>query len=351
MATAPASPPTPPGPSPYRILEIGLAYFASKALLSAVGLGLFTKLGEGAMTGKELQAALGLADRANPDFFDALLALGFLEREGDGPAARYRNTPDTAAFLVKGEEAYVGGILEMSETRLYDHWGNLTEALQTGNPVNEVRITGGETAFGELYKDPALTESFVEGMAGSLVHNAVALAGAYDFGRYSTLCDIGGSSGVLAIALARRHPHLTIITTDLPQVTPHATRKVAAAGLADRITVKDLDFLKDEFPKVDVITMSQVLHDWNLEHKKHLIRSAYAALPSGGALVVVETLIDDARRKNAFGLLTSLNALIEIGDGFDYTGADFRSWAKEAGFRRTEIVPLTGPSSAIVAYK
>src|SRR5262249_5152178 len=167
------------------ILEIGLAYFASKTLLSAVGLDLFTKLGDSAMTGKELQKALNLSDRANPDFFDALLALGFLEREGDGPAARYRNTPDTLAFLVKGEDAYVGGILEMSETRLYDHWGNLTEALVTGKPVNEVRITGGETAFGELYKDEALVESFVEGMAGSLVHNAAALAEVYDFSRYS----------------------------------------------------------------------------------------------------------------------------------------------------------------------
>jgi len=338
-------------PSPFRILEIGLAYFASKTLLSAVGLELFTKLGEDAKTGKELQQMLGLSDRANPDFFDALLALGFLEREGDGPGARYRNTPDTAAFLTKGQEAYVGGILEMSETRLYDHWGNLTEALQTGKPVNEVRITGGETAFQELYKDEALTESFVEGMAGSLVHNAAALAEKYDFSRYNTLCDIGGSSGVLAIALARRHPHLKITTTDLPQVTPHAKRKIANVGLSDRITVQDLNFLTDEFPKVDVITLSQVLHDWDLPHKLHLIKAAYEALPSGGALVVVETLIDDARRKNAFGLLTSLNALIEIGDGFDYTGADFRKWAKDAGFRRVEVVPLTGPSSAIIAYK
>jgi predicted nicotinamide N-methyase len=239
----------------------------------------------------------------------------------------------------------------MSETRLYNHWANLTEALQTGKPVNEVRITGGEMAFQELYKDEALTESFVEGMAGSLVHNAAALADKYDFSRYHTVCDIGGSSGVLAIALARRHPHLKIITTDLPQVTPHATRKIAGAGLSNRITVQNLNFLTDEFPKVDVITLSQVLHDWDLAHKLHLIKAAYEALPSGGALVVVETLIDDARRKNAFGLLTSLNALIEIGDGFDYTRADFTKWAKDAGFRRIEVVPLTGPSSAIIAYK
>lgn len=338
-------------PSPFRILEIGLAFFASKTLLSAVGLNLFTVLGDKAMTGAELQKALGLHDRANPDFFDALLALGFLEREGDGPSARYRNTPDTAHFLIRGTDTYMGGIFEYSDMRLYKAWGELTEGLRTGKPQNEVKLSTAKGAFAELYKDAARTEQFVEGMAGSLVHNAVALAEKYDFSRYRTLCDIGGSSGVLAIALARRHPHLKIVTTDLPQVTPHAQRKVDKAGLGDRITVQPLDFLKEDFPKVDVITMTQVLHDWNLKHKTHLIKSAYEALPSGGALIAVETLIDDDRRKNLFGLLTSLNALVETGDGFDYTGADFTRWTKEAGFRRTEVIPLTGPTSAIVAYK
>jgi 2-polyprenyl-3-methyl-5-hydroxy-6-metoxy-1,4-benzoquinol methylase len=338
-------------PSPYRILEIGLAFFASKTFLSAVGMQLFTVLGDKAMTGAELQKALGLHDRANPDFFDALLAMGFLEREGDGPTARYRNTPDTAYFLIRGSEAYMGGIFEYSDQRLYKAWGDLSEGLRTGKATNEVKLSTSKGAFNELYKDPQRTEQFVEGMAGSLVHNAHALAEKYEFGRYKTMCDIGGSSGVLAIAVARRHPHLKIITTDLPQVIPHAQRKVDKAGLADRITVHAVDFLKDDFPKVDVITMSQVLHDWNLKHKTQLIKAAYEALPTGGAFISVETLIDDDRRKNMFGLLTSLNALVETGDGFDYTGADFAKWTKEAGFRRTEILPLIGPTSAIIAYK
>lgn len=338
-------------PSPFRILEVGLAFFASRTLLAAVGMQLFTVLGDKALTGQELQKALNLHDRANPDFFDALLALGLLEREGSGPSARYRNTPDTAHFLIRGSETYMGGIFEYSDARLYKAWGELSEALRTGKPQNEVKVSTAKGAFNELYKDAARTEQFVEGMAGSLVHNAIALAERYDFSRYKTMCDIGGSSGVLSIAVARQHPHLSIITTDLPQVTPHAERKVAAAGLASRIAVQPLDFLKEPFPKVDVITMSQVLHDWNLKHKLQLIKSAYEALPSGGAFIAVETLIDDDRRRNLFGLLTSLNALVETGDGFDYTGADFTRWAMDAGFRRTEVIPLIGPTSAIIAYK
>ncbi len=118
-----------------------------------------------------------------------------------------------------------------------------------------------------------------------------------------------------------------------------------------RITAIGGDFFHDDLPKADVVTMGNILHDWNLEKKKVLIAKAYAALPSGGALIAIENVIDDARRENAFGLLMSLNMLIELGDAFDYTGADFRAWCTEAGFARFENIPLAGSSSAAVAYK
>jgi hypothetical protein len=123
------------------------------------------------------------------------------------------------------------------------------------------------------------------------------------------------------------------------------------AGVAARVKAKELDFFAEPLPKSDVVTMGMILHDWNLEQKKHLIRAAYDALPPGGAFVVVENLIDDARRENAFGLMMSLNMLIEFGDAFDFTGADFIGWCREVGFTRFEIIPLAGPASAGVAYK
>ncbi len=97
--------------------------------------------------------------------------------------------------------------------------------------------------------------------------------------------------------------------------------------------------------------MGMILHDWNLEKKKHLIRLAYEALPENGAFVAIENLIDDARRKNVFGLLMSLNMLIEFGDAFDFTGVDFWNWCQEAGFRSYEVLHLAGPCSAAIAYK
>ena len=99
--------------------------------------------------------------------------------------------------------------------------------------------------------------------------------------------------------------------------------------------------------------MGMILHDWNLENKKMLIRKAYDALPEGGVFVAIEAIIDDERRSNAMGLMMSLNMLIEFGanGGFDFTGADFNGWCLEAGFKRTEVMPLAGPSSAAIAYK
>jgi hypothetical protein len=331
-------------------MQVGMGFWASKALLSAVELELFTKLASGPMTGSQLADELGLDDRAVPDFPDTLVALGMLDRDGDGSEALYRNTPATGAFLDKASPSYIGGILEMANARLYPFWGDLTEALRTGKPQNEIKHTG-KSMFEELYSDPDRLEQFMNAMAGISFGPFHALAEKFDFSRYETLCDVGGATGQLSIIVATRHPHIRCTSFDLPVVEPIARRTIEAAGLSDRVTAVAGDFFADPLPKADVITMGLVLHDWNLEKKMHLIRAAYDALPDGGAYVVVESLIDDARRENAFGLLASLNMLIEFGDAFDYSGADFAGWCTEVGFKRVDVIPLVGPSSAGIAYK
>jgi hypothetical protein len=337
-------------PSPSRIMDIGMGFWPAKVLLSAVELELFTKLGANSLTGSELQGALGLHPRANPDFFDALVALRLLEREGVGSEARYRNTEETAMFLDRRSPQFIGGFLEMANARLYRYWGELTEALRTGSPQNEIKSTGAPL-FAELYSKPERLEQFMDAMSGISAGNFQALAEKFDFSRYTTLCDVGGATGQLSMLVAARHPHLRCTTADLPPATRIAERKITAAGLADRVQATSLDFFAEPLPTADVITMGMILHDWNLEKKMHLIRAAYDALPAGGAFIVIENLIDDARRENAFGLMMSLNMLIEFGDAFDFTGADFSRWCHEVGFTRIEVIPLAGPASAAVAYK
>jgi hypothetical protein len=331
-------------------MQVGMGFWASKTLLSAVELELFTVLGSDAKTGAQLAAALDLHERAIPDFPDALVALGLLDRDGQGSDAAYRNTPETAVFLDKSSPAYIGGILEMSNARLYRFWGDLTAALQTGKPQNEVKHTG-KGMFEELYSDPDRLEQFMNAMAGISTGPFQALAEKFDFSKYETLCDVGGATGQLSIIVANQHPHMRCTSFDLPVVEPIARRRIEAAGSSDRVATAGGDFFADPLPKADVITMGLILHDWNLEGKMQLIKAAYDALPPGGAFIVIENLIDDARRENAFGLMMSLNMLIEFGDAFDYTGSDFAKWCKEVGFEQTEIVPLAGPASAGIAYK
>ena len=335
---------------PAHIMQTATGFWASKVLLTAVEMDLFSTLGEGSMTAAELGEKLELHPRGTYDFFDALVALKFLDRDGDGPSGRYKNTPETAAFLIKGGPMYIGGMPEMLNRRLFGFWNDLGTALKTGQPQNEVKIHG-KPIFEELYANAAHLGEFLDAMTGLQAANFSQLAEKFDFSRYKTVSDVGGALALLSRILAARHEHLKFYTFDLPPVAPHAQRQIDGAGMKERITVVSGDFFADDLPKADVVTMGNILHDWNLEQKKILIKKAYDALPDGGVLIAIENLIDDARRKNAFGLLMSLNMLIEIGDAFDYTGANFRDWCAEAGFTRFEIVPLAGPSGAAIAYK
>ncbi|HZP12674.1 MAG TPA: methyltransferase [Nevskiaceae bacterium] len=337
-------------PDPTAILQTATAFWPSKVLLSAVGVGLFSALGKSALTAEELGRKLGLHPRGWYDFFDSLVALKFLERDGDGPSARYRNTLDTATFLDKASPAYIGGIADMMNTRLYRFWGDLETALKTGKPQNELKHSG-KSMFEELYSDPARLGTFLEAMSGFQGGNFMALAEKFDWRRYKTVTDVGGALALLSRVVASRHAHLTFSSFDLPVVAPHAEKHVRAANMSERIKIVSGDFFKNALPKADVVTMGNILHDWNLDGKKMLIRKAYEALPAGGALIAIENVIDDARRENAFGLMMSLNMLIEFGDAFDYTGADFRTWCADAGFKRFETIPLAGPTSAAIAYK
>jgi hypothetical protein len=336
--------------TPAQILQVGMGFWASKTLLSAVELGLFTTLASGPLTGSQIEVALGLHPRGTHDFLDALVALGFLERDGSGPAARYGNTRETARFLNRNAPEYVGGILEMANARLYRFWADLTEALKTGEPQNEVKHSG-KPMFEELYSDPARLEQFMDAMAGVSMGSFHAFAEKFDFSGFRSLADIGGATGQLSCIVAQRHPHMKCGSYDLSVVQPIARRRIAELGLEGKVQSGTIDFLREELPSADVITMSLILHDWDLDHKKMLIRKAYHALSPGGAFVAIEHIIDDERRQNAFGLLMSLNMLIEFGNAFDFTGADFCGWCQECGFSKCEIIPLEGPASAAVAYK
>ena len=331
--------------SPDAILQLGFAFWGSKTLLSAVELGLFTLLADGPLSAEAVTKRLALHPRGVRDFLDALVALGQLERRDD----LYANTPAGTQFLDRRQPTYIGGILEMANARLYPFWGALTEGLRTGDPQNEAKQ--GRDLFDEIYRSPAILADFLRAMSGLSFRAANAISEKFPWADYKSFVDIGTAQGALPVALVQAQPHLTGVGFDLPAVRQHFESYVAQRGLSKRLSFHGGDFFTDALPAADVIIMGHILHDWSLEKKRLLIRKAYEALPYGGALIVYESIIDDERRKNAFGLLMSLNMLIETREGFDFTGADCMSWFKEAGFSKTRIEALVGPDSIVVGIK
>jgi len=333
-------------PTPDHIMQVGLGFWASKTLLSAVEMELFTELAKHPEDAETLRARLGLHQRSALDFLDALVALGFLERR----EATYSNTPATDLFLDKRKPSYLGGILEMANHRLYGFWGQLTEALRTGQIQNEAK-SGGTPFFEAIYADPARLKEFLAAMTG-ISHGAnLAIATRFPWNDHGTFGDIGTAQGDLAVQIALANPHLTGIGFDLPEVAPAFEEYVEHNGLQGRLRFVAGDFFADDLPNADVLTMGHILHDWNLDEKRTLIGKAYDALPDGGALIVYDSIIDDERSKNAFGLLMSLNMLIETDGGFDYTAADCMGWMSEAGFTTTHAEHLIGPDSMVIAVK
>jgi O-methyltransferase domain/Dimerisation domain len=331
--------------TPANIFKLGFGFWESKTLLSAVELGLFTELAKGPAGLGELSRRLGLHDRSARDFLDALVALKLLDRQ-DG---RYSNTLETDHFLDRAKPSYVGGLLEMANARLYQSWASLTEALKTGQNQNEGKETG--DIFAALYADPDRLRLFLAAISGVSLGAAQAIAAKFPWKDYKTFVDIGTAQGMVPVTFARAHNHLSGAGYDLPEVKPVFDEFIAQQGVSDRVKFLSGNFFTDALPTADVLIMGHILHDWDLAQKRMLLEKAHAALPKGGALIVYESIIDDERRQNAFGLLMSLNMLIETTGGFDFTGADCQAWMREAGFSQTRVEPLVGADSMVVAIK
>ena len=339
-------------PSPESIMQIGTGFWASKILLSAVKFELFTTLAEKkTMSASDIKSHLGFkcTERNVFDFLDALTGFGFLNRDGLLHTAKYSNNINSDFFLDKKKPTYIGGALEMMNNRLYGFWENLEEGLLTGLPQNEVK--NGENVFDALYADTSRLKEFIFAMSGIQMGGFIALAQKFDFSKSKSLVDIGGSAGLLSLMVAQHQSHINCITWDLPPVLAIANETIVQFQMQHRVQANSGDFFKDQFPKADIVTMGNILHDWDEETKLMLIKKAYDALPNGGAFVVIENIIDNERKNNVFGLMMSLNMLIETGTGFDFTFDDFNKWTKTIGFKSTSLLPLAGPSSAAIAYK
>src|SRR6185295_19352972 len=190
------------------IMHVGMGFWPSKVLLTAVNEGLFTHLAKQPLSLTEIKELFGwnCTSRHAADFLDTLFALKFLKREGIGSNAVYSNSDEADFFLDKNKPSYIGGILEMANNRLFRFWANLDEGLKTGLPQNEIKQ--GENLFEVIYASPELLRGFINAMSGISLGNFISFAERFDFSGYKTLCDIGGAGGMLSIQVAKNNPHM-----------------------------------------------------------------------------------------------------------------------------------------------
>lgn len=331
--------------SPDRIVKLAYAFREAKVLFSAVELGVFSVLVEDPFDLAALRSRLDIDQRGARDFFDALVALGLLERYEDG---RYANTSDAGHYLDRRSSSYIGAELDHLNTNIYPHWNSLTCALRTGKPQSGAADAGN---YPSRYASPDTLKAFLKGMTGATLVVAEAIAKKFPWSNYQTFVDIGSAEGCLPVRIAKAYKHVQGVGFDLPPVKAAFENYVQNHGLSHRLRFYPGDFFQNPIPGADVLVMGRVLHNWDIAKKMVLLRKAYEALPANGALIVYERMIDDERRTSTMGLLSSLNMLIMTAGGFDYTSADCIGWMREAGFRDMRCKRLTDEQSMVVGIK
>ncbi|MFD7029434.1 methyltransferase [Streptomyces sp. NPDC059917] len=343
--------------TPVALMELTTGFWRFKVLAAGVELGLFTALERlGGADASRIGAELGLPARPTRMLLACCTALELLERrapgEGAGGGARYHNTPMAAQFLVEDRPHYFGGFVRYSDRYGYPGWDRLTEALRTDRPTTwdpDVQ----ESAF--VTADPALLEGFWGAMFTLSSFTAAALGEAYDFTAHRRLLDVGGGAGAFPVGLCRRYPHLRATVLDLPRVAAMARAKAAELGLEQVIEAREGDFLRDpELPGGhDVILLSMILHDWDEATGRRLLEKCYAALPSGGTVVICELVLDDDESGPPSAALMGLNMLVETRAGHNWTYAEYADWLAAAGFGPLTVLPLdaAGANAALVARK
>jgi hypothetical protein len=331
-------------PTTDHVLQLGFGFWASKTVLSAIELGVFSQLANSSGTLEDLQARIGLHPRSARDFLDALVALKLLSRR-DGV---YSNAEEADMYFDPTKLGYIGATLELANARLYGLWGSLSDSLRTGLRPDD-RQEG--TSLPRSFVDPQRLRTFMSGMAGLSVEPAKQITRKFDWASYSTFMDVSSGQGMLPVMVASEHPHLEGLAFSPPQAQSLFEELIARHDLIGRVRFHPGDVFKDSWPKVDVIVMGYFLQLWGLAEKKTLLRCAFEALPAGGALIIYDAIIDDERRAAVWPLLLSLNLLIQTPEGFTYTAADCRDWMCDIGFKDTRFEDLSGPASMVIGFK
>jgi acetylserotonin O-methyltransferase len=333
-------------PQAQTILDLIEAFRRSKVMFTAVRLGIFEMLAIMPQSCAPLAVQLSLDRAALSRLLDGCVALGLLEREGE----LYSNTPAATRFLTKSSPETLSGYIVYSDQSLYKLWEHLDDAIREGTNRWAQTFGSRNALFDHYFRDETATRSFLAGMNGFGQIASPRLVKAFDLSGFSHLVDLGGATGHLAIAACRLYPELKATVLDLPAVAPFAGEHIAESGLGDRVQFVTGDFFVDVLPKADLYTLGRILHDWDDAKINKLLRKIFLCLPSKGALLVTETLVDDDRSGPSYTLMQDLNMLV-CTDGRERTEAEYSALLQGAGFATVQFRRTDSLVDAILALK
>jgi hypothetical protein len=332
---------------PQRLLQQGMGFWSSRVVLTAVEIGLFTELAKRSRSLQGLIEHFSWHPRAASAFLEALVGLGLLHRNSAGV---YSNSRQAALFLDRARPSYLGGVLELSSTRLYELWSGLGDLLKTGRAQAKEEGDGADF-FATLYRDPIALRNFLAGMTGISMGESASISTLFPWKRFRTFVDVGSAQGVLPVVLALTHRRLTGASFDLPPVQSVFEAYVASFGLSDRLRFLPGDMHEHRLPSADVICFGHVLHGYGEETRRTLIAKTYAALRPGGAILIYDAMISPGRQRNYISFLSSLNIMLETRHGFEATTDQCAEWLRDAGFTRVTTRHVLGPTSMVFGFK
>lgn len=328
------------------IIDLIEAFRRSKTMFTAVSMGIFDHLERQPATAAELAAQLPADAGALERLLDACTALRLLEKH-DGVFAL---TEMAQRYLCASSAWSLDGYIRYSDEALYPMWGHLADAVKEGSPRwNQVFGIDGPIFSGFFRSDEAMRR-FLLGMHGLGMNNSPAIIEAFDLSSFRRMADLGGATGHLTIAACERYPNLRGVVFDLPRVAPIALETIGGSAARDRIDVVEGDFFHDELPAADLYALGRILHDWTAEKCATLLRKIHQRLPSGGALLVMEKLLNEDGVGPLSANLQSLNMLV-VTEGRERKLSEYAQLLNDAGFSEVRGRTTGAWLDAILAVK
>jgi SAM-dependent methyltransferase len=340
-------------PSPAKLLDIATGYQRAKVLFALIELGIPTLLAEGPRTADWVATRTSLDSVAADRFLSACVALGLLQRQGD----RYANAPDTQRYLVHGTETDLSQYFSWQDEICYPAWSRFATRLREWQPGCQDRSAAGNGGANDGASRASNSDA-TERAASTRSHHplsvllAEALTNAVDLSRHHQVLDLGGGSGAASIALCRRHPNLRAIVLELPEIAAVAREFVARSGLADRIEVREGDFMKGPLPSgCDVALLANVMALSTAEGNCGVLRRVYDALPSGGIVLISGWMLDDDRDHSPLRALFCLEDIRWGSPDVERCAATYSEWLESAGFTGIRRSTQLEPASVMIGRK